>query len=354
MNCPHCGTNPLTLAPPIKCVTDRTPRLDALFASNEPPLDTDVPMLQQKHAQARAESADLDSRMAAVRAVLDGLLAQQATVNGYAEQIKAISHPVRTLPTDVLGEIFFSFVKDVMYPPFDHFRCGSFVDSLDVRKGPCVLTHVSSGWRRTALGLPRLWSCIQLKSDCPERHARASFLQNILSRSLNLPLHITLYASNYNISDYGEFSVLLGTSNRWQSAALALSYSTFLALNSRIALDALQTVWINLGRLIRDPVPQNQIRILEHAPRLRSLAVHNDSEFLTNFTVAWSQITHFTGFKTMSLEAFVHSFRKLSTFVMQAFQTISIPRSTADMMCREACQISHVWKWRLLRRQTYF
>ncbi|KAF9010913.1 hypothetical protein BDZ89DRAFT_1078061, partial [Hymenopellis radicata] len=86
INCPQCGLNPSI------CI-DRTPRFDALTASNEPPLESERPELQQKLTRSREHSANLDIRITLLQST--NTLSRQRP-----------SSPSRTLPTDVPGRVF--------------------------------------------------------------------------------------------------------------------------------------------------------------------------------------------------------------------------------------------------------
>ncbi|KAL4079542.1 hypothetical protein J3A83DRAFT_4368309 [Scleroderma citrinum] len=91
---------------------------------------------------------------------------------------KALTSPVRRVPPEVLGEIFFHCLPTAPY-----------VTPHDV-EGPMVLTQVCRHWRTIAMSTPRLWSSITLHLDRATNEQYRFMCEAWLSRAKSIPLAI--------------------------------------------------------------------------------------------------------------------------------------------------------------------
>ncbi|KAF9024519.1 hypothetical protein BDZ89DRAFT_1069051 [Hymenopellis radicata] len=301
MDCERCGFND-AIHRDGSSIIDRTTRFNALLSSNEPPLDLERAELTDKVHRSQNYSVYLDARIAILRAALQDVVQEKAAIEEYACDAQTILHPSRYIPAEVLGEIFASFVQDTMFMPFEQLPKGHFIDSLDVHSGPWVLSRVCSHWRRTALGLPWLWSSISLNFH---RYSSTSFapsllFSRLLARASNSPLHVYIHSED-DIINHRVFSSLLVTCDRWQSACISMPMAGFLALNAHISFDILESIAIhihfpdpNIPEILRaiDSPKDGKCWALERAPRLRSLMTDNMSAIFDFFRIHWSRITH--------------------------------------------------------------
>ena len=124
-----------------------------------------------------------------------------------------------TIPAEVLGTIMDLSTYDV--------SC----DLVDSRHGPLRFTHVSQLWRQTAIGLPSLWTNIQVEISHDRSYSTylVDLIEEILDRSKNLPLSVDLSLTAYY---YNEVSVrllylLIGESERWASFSATLDHHDY-------------------------------------------------------------------------------------------------------------------------------
>ncbi|KAF9033029.1 hypothetical protein BDZ89DRAFT_1131106 [Hymenopellis radicata] len=301
MDCERCGFND-AIHRDGSSIIDRTTRFNALLSSNEPPLDLERAELTDKVHRSQNYSVYLDARIAILRAALQDVVQEKAAIEEYTCDAQTILHPSRYIPAEVLGEIFAFFVPGTMFMPFEQLPKGHLVDSLDVHSGPWVLSRVCSHWRRTALGLPWLWSSITLNFHRYSSTSLAPSLlfSRVLARASNSPLHVYIYSQD-DISNHRVFSSLLVTCDRWQSACMSMPMAGFLALNAHISFDILEVIAIhihfpdpNIPEILRaiDSPKDGKCWALERAPRLRSIITDNMSAIFDFFRIHWSRITH--------------------------------------------------------------
>ncbi|KAK0479511.1 hypothetical protein IW261DRAFT_1336617, partial [Armillaria novae-zelandiae] len=118
-----------------------------LLNSNEPPIRTEHVQLENAISQNHGVLAKLQDQISEARAVLDGLLEEEARIQGTIESCKTILHPIRGIPEDVIREFFIASLDA------DEER----KDSLNGSFAPLVLSQVCRDWRNIALSTCRLW-----------------------------------------------------------------------------------------------------------------------------------------------------------------------------------------------------
>ncbi|GJE96296.1 hypothetical protein PsYK624_124900 [Phanerochaete sordida] len=136
-------------------------------------------------AERRARLAALQKEYGALYSQIDELQAQISQVQSLVEQKKremAPLAPVYTLPEDVVAEILkFAYLHHFPYCRLD--------DGLPHTNSPVAISHVSRWWRRQAISLPSIWSCIHVTPEQPSHYAEV--LKTYLIRSRSLPLSIS-------------------------------------------------------------------------------------------------------------------------------------------------------------------
>ncbi|PBK61437.1 hypothetical protein ARMSODRAFT_841936, partial [Armillaria solidipes] len=118
--------------------------------SNDPLPEVEEADLRQLVDESHSALAALDQQIIEARQALDSLIQKQQIAQSDIEDAKKLLHPMRSIPDDVLTEIFLDCVARTFESP----------DSLDLRKCPWSLSYVSRRWRDLSLSLPRLWTSI--------------------------------------------------------------------------------------------------------------------------------------------------------------------------------------------------
>ncbi|TRM62498.1 hypothetical protein BD626DRAFT_497586 [Schizophyllum amplum] len=173
-------------------------------------------VLTAMEAERVAEAvAGTDSRLNDLENEIENLYSSVTLLQSAQESLldlralqQAYLAPIRTLPTELLSEIF----KEC---------CGSSSDLSQETCMPLLLSSVCKTWRDTMLGLPRIWASFLVPntyfaSTIAVMHHR---LQTFLKYGGDLPLHEPLH---YRVNQHGfrtgdVFSLLIPHSHRWTS-----------------------------------------------------------------------------------------------------------------------------------------
>ncbi|KIK62010.1 hypothetical protein GYMLUDRAFT_165362, partial [Collybiopsis luxurians FD-317 M1] len=121
----------------------------SVIETNYAPTSAELAQLKMLLVAPQQELQRLQSEIASVRAVFDGLLYKKKRVETYIEAHQALMSPIRQLPSETLGEIFL--------------RCLPLDSAYGVRSlkhAPLLMTTICRNWRRIAIETPRLWSSI--------------------------------------------------------------------------------------------------------------------------------------------------------------------------------------------------
>ncbi|KAF9012948.1 hypothetical protein BDZ89DRAFT_963355, partial [Hymenopellis radicata] len=95
------------------------------------------------------------SKIFQARQLLENLLSARQRAESHFEEAKSVLHPMRSIPNELLAEIFgHCILKD--YNDLED------PDPLDPRTSPWLLTRVSRRWRNLAVSLPQLWTYLFL------------------------------------------------------------------------------------------------------------------------------------------------------------------------------------------------
>ncbi|SJL13260.1 uncharacterized protein ARMOST_16699 [Armillaria ostoyae] len=289
--CPTCGTRNLRAitVPPL-----HTPRIEQLIAINEPPLEFEEAPLRDIVNQGPQMLSDLDAKIADVKDILQQLLRERSQVTDNLAIAKNILHPIRRLPTDVLGEIFLACVQSPAECLFSLLRN----DSVNFLEGPWPISHVCRRWRGIAINTPRLWSSISLlfPIDASRTLEFTLILGCYIERSRNLELTLSVYA-DADVSDHSALALLLSTCHRWKDVLLVLPSATIRTLSfCRGSFRNLRYLHAGLNdrdgyTLSIDPL----LDAFEYSPNLTHIAFSNVGDPLQICSLLWSQITVYDG-----------------------------------------------------------
>lgn len=233
--CPSCGcsTNNLlssSLSPP-------SPRVAELLASNEPPSDTERVAISDENEQLMRQIAELNTCISRTEASLERLRAGKDALRAQLTARTHILNPIRTLPTDILYEIFA--------------RCIDRDESTSKEKVPWILATVSRRWRTTAIAFSQMWSHITINLDdlsVAFERRRYDRCYNRLSlrmqRARQYPLSLHLISESQSLEGFPDIvRVLSETSHCWKQLILHGRLPLFNSLLAReLPLPLLQAV----------------------------------------------------------------------------------------------------------------
>ncbi|PBK61417.1 hypothetical protein ARMSODRAFT_665214 [Armillaria solidipes] len=165
-------------------------RVKDLLRYNDPLLEAEKTALRSLVDEAPSTLANLDQKIIEARQMLDSLIQKRQVAESDFDDAKTLLHPIRSMPQDVLREIF-----DHCVPDWEEITSGlgpyQDYDSLDPRFAPWTISHVSRAWRDVSLSLPHLWTCITLdfrKYGTLNMRAIMTKVALVLERSKNMDL----------------------------------------------------------------------------------------------------------------------------------------------------------------------
>ncbi|PBK89162.1 hypothetical protein ARMGADRAFT_1033263 [Armillaria gallica] len=163
--------------------------------------------------------------------MLKTLLDGQAKVTGNLLTAKALLHPIRSIPDDVLSYIFSFCVQEV----YDLINKIVVHNSLDSRKPPWTLSQVCRSWRRVALSAAPLWKCLSLdfeRYNAPEKLPLHSFMLGLhLQRARRHQLTIRL-SSTTNIHSHVFLPILLTSMPHWKHLRVYVPSKTLITFST--------------------------------------------------------------------------------------------------------------------------
>ncbi|KAK7056342.1 hypothetical protein VNI00_002896 [Paramarasmius palmivorus] len=273
--------------------------LAKLHASNASPSAIEKTTCCSELIAIESRIATLEHNITESLKGIDVMQEEQSRLTDYARIYQNILHPIRSLPADVLREIFLVCLEckgsDIMNPALDIPK-----NVLDPRLPPWNLSQVCRAWRRITLETPLLWTVLRLAitktGSSKRRSSAARLLTTFLSRSRNLPLSVDLSSSQPVGSDNLLLFTLCSHSYRWERLRV-----TFVPMTGDLVE--------GMTSLVKSEVPilhslyfdvqasfgrQRIVDAFEDAPNLRNITVPGLSpSLLANIRVPWPQLTQF-------------------------------------------------------------
>ncbi|KAF5378636.1 hypothetical protein D9757_009520 [Collybiopsis confluens] len=158
--CVQCGYRSAEEIPRIPIGSER---FQALRTSNDGLSVDEKRIFNEFVGDGRSKLPALDARIALVEKLLGDLKKAKNELETALTEQKELLHPMRSLPDDVLVEIF-KHGSGIYNNPESLFR--SRWHSLDVSSAPWMYGHVSRRWRETSINTPVLWTRVKI-TDWP-------------------------------------------------------------------------------------------------------------------------------------------------------------------------------------------
>ncbi|KAI5893056.1 uncharacterized protein SCHCODRAFT_01138629 [Schizophyllum commune H4-8] len=248
-------------------------------------------------AGGEKEVASIKAAISTLIVALKELYQARDTVQGLTHKHKSLVSPLRTLPSEILSEIF-TYAVDRR--PSRSSRLLDPTQTLHVHKGVWTLSRVCSRWRRLVQGDARLWTRIDLHAKSLAR-ARdpVSILRTYLSHSRDKSLVIDCSFSSYPAympapnAAAGVIRLLWEHASRWRKASYhfadcdprvweEIKHSTY---------DRLEEIHIRFGR----SVPPDAAVAFDKAPLLRRCSFKQVYSLPPNLKLPLRQLTLYLG-----------------------------------------------------------
>ncbi len=282
---PHNVNSPPLKASPSLLSCDR---VKDLLRCNDPLLEAEKTALRSLVDEAPSTLANLDQQIIEARQMLDSLIQKRQVAESDFDDAKTLLHPIRSMPQDVLKEIFHYCVPD-----WEEITSGppqACYDSLDTRFPPWTISHVSMTWRDVSLSLPDLWTCITLdfrKYGALNMRAVMTKVTLFLERSKNMDLFVTFLSPDTSLSDHPAFALLDLSAPRWRNFAACIQRPCLQALSGSY-FNRLQKLLVVVRPINRD-VMAGPVKTFQKTRSLRWAVIRGD-ETWDSFPLPWCSI----------------------------------------------------------------
>ncbi|KAJ7137378.1 hypothetical protein C8R43DRAFT_1132257 [Mycena crocata] len=218
------------------------------------------------------EIARADEEISKQKTGIDDVVARRTELRAQYENCSSLDAPVRSLPSEVLVEIF--ALHSVIFRMAENFDLTDDLALFCFPQAPLlILSQVCARWHTIAINTPSLWSDIFLSSllwDTPTSTETASkLLQTALERGGNHPLNIFVTDSDIGMPE-AALGLIVAHSERWRAVEL-LCPLTELEHFSGLSLPRLETMGISSIDLLGEDTDH----CFKAAPRLRSLSIYD-------------------------------------------------------------------------------
>ncbi|TFK34041.1 hypothetical protein BDQ12DRAFT_738431 [Crucibulum laeve] len=256
----------------------------ALLRSGYIPSDSERFVIEESIKDGYDELGVWDREIYRLRAILYHAEQQYRCAEDFIHARKALLSHTRTIPIDILGEIF----THCLHGP----------ETWAGYPAAVALSHVCSKWRTAALAMSALWSTFSIEFDLlPSGDAVLEYMNACINRSRRQPLSFKILASNDpydSITNLRIIDLLESCSERWEHVTFSMPRDSLLntPLSWPGSFPKLKSLKLEDSTSM-PPHASNKyspIRFTANAPRLRKLALCN---LPTNFIEGniWSQLT---------------------------------------------------------------
>ncbi|KAJ7864031.1 hypothetical protein B0H13DRAFT_1088406 [Mycena leptocephala] len=279
-SCPNCMAvfNPSIskLAP-----FSPTPAPNDILETNNPPLESEIPLLQDFVSRGRARMTVLDSRLALLQSSFSKLLEERDELDIEIRKYEGALSPLRRLPTEIISLIF------------------TFTLRLRVNdeSAPWTVSAVCARWRATVIFQPCFWTSIDYNHDV--KSTNRFRLETQLQRSSELPLTIdfsTEDTSTLSSGDTHMLQILCKHARRWKRISVSgpgeLYFKLATFIQDQLALLRKLTIEMEY-----DEVPP--LDIFANTPSLQEVTVNKLLwPYDADLVLPWSQLLRYFGSNT--------------------------------------------------------
>lgn len=292
--CPTCRLLPFV---PEDDGKKRTPRMEELLRYNHAPLDVELAEFRAMVDDTPTIFLDLDEKVSRAQDVLDRLKHARAKAASHLADMKSLLHPIRSIPNEILGEIFSHGLHSWLNPVSEED-----IDSLNPRLAPWVYTRVCRRWRDVSLALPHLRSYLALEFDArgdnmtPRQFTYRTGL--FLARSGNTSLTVVFGSArdSEKVVEHPVIPLLEVTIPRWVAIDFSMPASSLQTFSGNI-FSRLAVLDISDGVTNPENLQIDTFDTPLRAPALTALLCPSTSSILETIQVPWSQITKLERFQ---------------------------------------------------------
>ncbi|KAJ6466216.1 hypothetical protein C8R45DRAFT_1020924 [Mycena sanguinolenta] len=278
-------------------------------------------LVEQAERTAQSSKADIErlieeseKKLASLELQISALVELRDRERACVDSLRYIISPIRTLPMELLVEIFELAINDETHIG-------------DVHR----ISQVCLDWRKVAHSNPRLWTrpiCINLNGNQGQLYADG--LEAWLARSEPLPVSVSLKQDRAGI-DPRMLEYVLSIAPRLRSLS-KLRYGRCLPLSfiSRLAACRLESLEeLDLGLVDSDHPAMAESPALTMVPRLRKLNITIDSD-RPCVLVPWSQLSDLA-LHCDSIDFIIDIVAQCPTLTHVSLMSLITPQHTSDV-----------------------
>ena len=254
---------------------------EILLHSNFPPSDSERATVCDVVAAVEEEIAQLQQKSTFPQR-------RRRRLSRYTELLRvhiAVLSPIRSVPTEILEEIFQHCAWQLILDQNCHWR-----------ELPWAISQVCRTWREITLNLPCLWNRIpiHLGDDTLENFdAQSTFLSNLLARSRNAPLYLYVQAPFKEYDWHPLVNILIPHSERVEELTIKSSTVTMNAFRKfKGHLPSLRKLTLSKTSQRNHPSALI-IDLFEEAPLLREVTLF--ALYTHELILPWPQVISFNG-----------------------------------------------------------
>ncbi|KAJ7732714.1 hypothetical protein B0H16DRAFT_1893022 [Mycena metata] len=268
-----------------------------------------------------------DADIENARSVLKGLLKEREDTHDTLEAHRTILSPIRRIPPEVLGEIFwYCLPREAFVKP-------------SPTLSPLLLTQISSNWRCVALATPSLWTSLAINLSISSCLPKLELIRTWIARSGSCPLSFHIAESiqkDYYEKDMVTVATVLELYaphyQRWQRIRIECQDWRIDTGFSKLPRDQPPGALESL-HLLRDfwrEEEEGQLALMLSAPRLHE-AVWVSNTDLGAFNAPFPQLTKLYLERPLVAEDFMHILREGTNIKCCQFFVLAASPSTLGL-----------------------
>ncbi|KAJ6456085.1 hypothetical protein C8R45DRAFT_580954 [Mycena sanguinolenta] len=261
-----------------------------IVKTNDPPLDSQIPVLQDFISKGCARMATLETKIALLKSSLDKLVQQKDELAAEIRMHENALSPLRRMPTEILSHIF-----TYTLPPHEP----------DAESAPWTVSAICARWRAIAVSDPCLWTTI--RHDLTLKRGEDTDVlkcQIQLSRSGQLPLNVEFHLHFWTVltpEDHQMLDLVCAHTGHWETVSFVGPTELYEPLRSAIQgpLFQLRRLEIEIPLYIYSDDEGNTPWELHDVPLLQTVSFNRTLwEFPLRMMLPWPQLSRFGGSNT--------------------------------------------------------
>ncbi|KAF8216808.1 hypothetical protein K438DRAFT_1953704 [Mycena galopus ATCC 62051] len=255
-----------------------------ILETNDPPSESEIPVLREFVSKARVRAAALDAKIALLQSSLELLLKEKHELDAKISMHRGGLSLLRRMPTEIMSHIFVFTL-----PPHQPYATSA----------PWTISAVCARWWEITISQPSFWTSISYDPDRTHSPMRYNSYEIQLRRSGQSPLNVKFASSDeFIVEDERRIlQIICKEAGRWET----VSFSGPDELYEDIGL-FIQDQLAHLRKLTIEKWYTHEdtpLDIFGDAPQLHTVSVNREAwAYPVTMTLPWSQLVGYGGSNT--------------------------------------------------------